>query len=170
MSPVAIGLDLLLVALLLVALVVGWRLNRRLKALRDGQLGFIKAVAELDAAAARAEAGLKALREASDDVHDELLTRIETARGLIARLESANAAAAVHAPPAPAPKAMRAEAAVRKVEAGFERRLAAPARRSPPRSLDDDLFEDVVPDAASRDAEDLRPAAAEVLRRWGRRP
>jgi hypothetical protein len=115
MSPIALGLDLLLVSLLLVALVVGLRLNKRLKALREGQASFVHAVGELDAAAKRAEAGLKALRAASEDTHDALLTRIETARGLIAKLENAAFAAeragaalpaVTPAVPAPAPAAL----------------------------------------------------------------
>src|SRR3712207_2175872 len=89
MSPISLGLDILLIGLLLVALAVGLRLNKRLKALREGQAGFIAAVGDLDAAALRAEAGLKALRAASEDTHDALLTRTETARALCAKLESA---------------------------------------------------------------------------------
>src|SRR4051812_35834856 len=89
MSPISLGLDILLIGLLLVALVVGLRLNKRLKALREGQSHFIAAVGDLDAAAVRAEAGLKALRAASEETHDALLTRIETARALCAKLETA---------------------------------------------------------------------------------
>lgn len=90
MSPIALGLDLLLAALLLTALVMGARLNGRLKALRDSQAHFVKAVADLDQAASRAESGLAALRVATEDTHDQLLARIETARGLIAKLERAS--------------------------------------------------------------------------------
>jgi hypothetical protein len=112
MSPVALGLDILLVLLLLAALGVGLRLNRRLTALREGHAGFAKAVAELNAAAARAEAGLKELRAAADETHDDLLTRIETARGLIGKLDTAaaNAERAVEkaaAAPPPRPAAAR---------------------------------------------------------------
>ena len=112
MSPVALGLDILLVCLLLAALAVGVRLNRRLSALREGHQGFAKAVAELDSAAARAEAGLAHLRAAADETHDQLLTRIETARGLIGRLETASAVAEraldkAAAPPAPTPRLSR---------------------------------------------------------------
>ena len=51
MSLVAISMNLLLAVLLAAALVMGWRLNRRLKALRDSHEGFAQAVADLDAAA-----------------------------------------------------------------------------------------------------------------------
>ena len=48
MSVTAIALNGFLAVLLLVALGVGWRLERRLKALRDSHEGFAKAVADLD--------------------------------------------------------------------------------------------------------------------------
>ncbi len=89
MSPVAAGLDGLLALLLLLALGLGLKLNTRLKALREGQAGFAAAVIELNQAAGRAEAGLEALKAASESAHDDLLTRIETARGLVGRLERA---------------------------------------------------------------------------------
>ena len=62
MSIVAIGMNRMLAGLLVVALVMGYRLNARLKALRESHEGFARAVAELDAAAARAEQGLADLR------------------------------------------------------------------------------------------------------------
>ena len=89
MSPVAAGMDGLLALLLVLALALGLKLNARLKSLRESQAGFAAAVVELNQAAARAEAGLSALKAASEGAHDELLTRIETARGLIGRLERA---------------------------------------------------------------------------------
>ncbi|HTI66160.1 MAG TPA: DUF6468 domain-containing protein [Caulobacteraceae bacterium] len=157
MSPIAVGLDLLLVTLLIVALVVGLRLNRRLKALRDGQDSFVRAVGELDAAAARAEAGLSALRAASEDAHDTLLTRIETARGLIARLEGAaevatRAGATILSGPAPAAAPVNPVSPPLRSEGRPDPRFrdamvariparAAPARPPAARGLDDDLFE-----------------------------
>ncbi len=88
MSPVAVAMDLLLAVLLVAAVMVGLRLNKRLKALRDGQAGFTAAVMELNQAAARAESGLAALRQASEEAHDQLLTRIDTARILAQKLEA----------------------------------------------------------------------------------
>ncbi len=93
MSIVAIGMDLLLAALLIGALTMGWRLNGKLKALRASQHDFAKAVMELDAAAIRAESGLTALRAAAEEAHDSLLARIDTARALAAKLEKAEASA-----------------------------------------------------------------------------
>ncbi len=87
MSIIAIGLNLLLAGLLAAALAMGWRLNVRLKALRDSHEGFAKAVHELDAAAARAEQGLADLRAATDEATDTLADRISKARELSAKLD-----------------------------------------------------------------------------------
>ncbi len=57
MSPIALILNLLLGGLLVAALALGLRLDRRLRALRESQAGFIKAVNDLDQAAARTHAG-----------------------------------------------------------------------------------------------------------------
>jgi ABC-type transporter Mla subunit MlaD len=87
MSAIAIGMNLLLAGLLSAALAMGWRLNKRLEALRDSHDGFAKAVAELDTAAARAEQGLADLRSATDEATDTLADRIEKARALTTRLD-----------------------------------------------------------------------------------
>lgn len=87
MSLVAISMNLLLAVLLLAALAMGWRLNQRLKALRDSHAGFAQAVADLDQAARRAEQGLADLRAATDEAADTLDDRIKAARELSARLE-----------------------------------------------------------------------------------
>jgi ABC-type transporter Mla subunit MlaD len=101
MSAIAIGLNLLLATLLATALFVGWRLNRRLNALRDSNEDFAKAVSELNTAARRAEQGLAALRAATDEAHETLADRIENARALSVRLERLMAQAP-QAAPAPA--------------------------------------------------------------------
>ena len=62
MSPIGLVLNLFLGVLLLFALMLGMRLERRLKALREGHLDFTKAVAELDQAALRTESVLADLR------------------------------------------------------------------------------------------------------------
>lgn len=87
MSLIAIVMNLLLAVLLAAALFMGWRLNRRLKALRDSHEGFAQAVAELDAAARRAEQGLADLRAATDEAAETLSDRIEKARQLSQRLD-----------------------------------------------------------------------------------
>jgi len=84
---ISIVLNLMLAALLSGALWMGWRLNQRLKVLREGQMGFAKAVADLDAAAARAERGLADLKAASDEMAEVLVSRIERARILASKLD-----------------------------------------------------------------------------------
>jgi len=87
MNLIAIGMNLLLAGLLVAAMVVGIRLNRRLKALRDSHAGFEAAVRELNLAASRAEQGLADLRAATDEATDLLSDRIEKGRALAAKLE-----------------------------------------------------------------------------------
>jgi predicted NBD/HSP70 family sugar kinase len=87
MSLVAFAMNGFLAVLLIAALAFGWRLERRLKALRDSHEGFAKAVAELDQAAARAEQGLADLRAATDEAADTLAVRIERAQALAAQLD-----------------------------------------------------------------------------------
>lgn len=111
MSIAAIGLNLLLAALLLAALAMGFRLNSRLKALKDSHEGFARAVAELDAAAARAEQGLADLRAATDEATDELADRIEKARALTAKLDRQLMSAAEAPTAGPPPAALRDAAA-----------------------------------------------------------
>jgi hypothetical protein len=90
MNPITIGMDVLLAGLLLAALFMGARLNGRLKALKESHQGFAAAVQTLDAAATKADAALKALHAASEDAHDSLLARIDTARALALKLEKAS--------------------------------------------------------------------------------
>lgn len=87
MSVAAIVMNLVLSGLLLAALAFGWRLERRLKALKDSHDSFARAVADLDTAAARAEQGLADLRAATDEAADTLSDRIEAAKALATRLE-----------------------------------------------------------------------------------
>lgn len=93
MSLIAICMNGLLAALLVAAMTVGVRLNRRLKALRDSHEGFEAAVRELNVAAVRAEQGLADLRAATDEAVDLLSDRIEKGRALAAKLEKLVAAA-----------------------------------------------------------------------------
>lgn len=69
-------LDAVLMLLLVAALGYGVRLERKLSALRAGQLAFAGAVTELNAAAGRAENALSSLRasgEEADMLHDRIL-------------------------------------------------------------------------------------------------
>ena len=140
MSAVAIILNLALSGLLLAALAFGWRLERRLKALKDSHDSFARAVADLDIAAARAEQGLADLRAATDEAAETLADRIEAAKTLATRLERGVSASStpiaqseprpdIVAPARPRVDFVRAEP------------VATPRSRA---KVDDDLFE---PDA-----------------------
>jgi len=140
MSAVAIVMNLVLSGLLLAALAFGWRLERRLKALKDSHDSFARAVADLDTAAARAEQGLADLRAATDEAAETLSDRIEAAKALAARLErgvSASSTPMVQSDVRPAAGAPPRE----------RETYVRPEPVATPRSkarVDDDLFE---PDA-----------------------
>lgn len=100
-----IVLDAILMLLLVAALGYGVRLEKKLTALRAGQLAFAGAVTELNQAAGRAEAALASLRDASQET-DMLHDRIVKAREVKQQLEGLIARAPVReAAPAPAPVA-----------------------------------------------------------------
>lgn len=89
MSAIALGMNLFLAVLLLAALFVGWRLERRLRGLRDSHTLFARAVGDLDGAVVRAQSGLSELREATDEAIDLLGGRLTRAREASDRLEKA---------------------------------------------------------------------------------
>uniref|UniRef100_UPI0025D5E0D0 DUF6468 domain-containing protein n=1 Tax=Phenylobacterium sp. TaxID=1871053 RepID=UPI0025D5E0D0 len=128
MSLIGIGMNLLLAGLLVAAMVVGLRLNKRLKALRDSHQGFESAVRDLNVAAMRAEQGLADLRAATDEATDLLSDRIEKGRALAAKLERL-VSAAPEAPRAAPPERLASRALPATMpaqrEAGAEARLAA---------------------------------------------
>ncbi|MDO9587530.1 MAG: DUF6468 domain-containing protein [Brevundimonas sp.] len=80
-------LDGVLMLLLVAALGYGVRLEKKLSALRAGQQAFSSAVADLNAAAGRAEAALASLR-ASGQETDLLHDRIVKAREVKAQLDA----------------------------------------------------------------------------------
>ncbi|WP_372784916.1 DUF6468 domain-containing protein [Phenylobacterium sp.] len=160
MSIIGVALNLLLAGLLVAALGMGWRLNRRLKALRDSHDGFAVAVRELNTAAARAEQGLTDLRAATDEAVDMLADRIEKGRALAAKLERLidhapapqRLAAAVADPVAErrlgallaAAREARPDRYQQTERAAQTERLAPRQRPEPPlrRTVEDDLFDD----------------------------
>lgn len=84
---IGIVLDSVLMLLLVAALGYGVRLEKKLTALRAGQLAFAGAVNELNAAAGRAQSALSDLRAAGEDA-DLLHDRIVKARTLKGELET----------------------------------------------------------------------------------
>mgnify|MGYP000114917322 CR=1 FL=1 len=109
-------LDAILMLLLVGAIAYGVRLDRRLKAVKEGQAAFAGAITELNSAAGRAESALRTLREAGQET-DLLHDRIVKARALKLELEALlvregreiRAAVATPAEPGPAPEPAKAE-------------------------------------------------------------
>ena len=156
MSIVAVAMNLVLAALLGAALVMGWRLNRRLKTLRDSHDSFAVAVRELNAAAARAEQGLADLRTSTDEAIDLLSDRIEKGRALAAKLEKLTQAAPA-APAAPEELDLAQErrlgallAAAREARARPERLVRREPVARPKPAFEDDLFDDPAPEPSFR--------------------
>ena len=83
---IGIVLDSFLMLLLVAAIGYGIRLEKKLTALRAGQLAFAGAVTELNQAAGRAENALRALSTAGEEA-DMLHDRILKARALKQELE-----------------------------------------------------------------------------------
>lgn len=150
MSLVAFAMNGFLAVLLIAALVFGWRLERRLKALRDSHEGFAKAVAELDQAAARAEQGLADLRAATDEAAETLAVRIERAQALVAQLEERTS----RPPPAAATRPEREERLERPSPIRREPEAPPPMTPQPERRLKAEDFERLL------DREERLPPAA----------
>ena len=129
MTLVPIILDVVLGALLVGALLLGMRLDKRLKGLRDSHAGFAQAVADLDRAAMRAEQGLADLRAATDEAAEVLAARIEKAKTLSMKLDTQIDRAAAAPPSAVAVTAPARESFLREAARRPDRH-AAPARES----------------------------------------
>ncbi|MGY6531389.1 DUF6468 domain-containing protein [Glycocaulis sp.] len=82
MSMAAFVFEVLVALLLIGAAVMCWRVDRRLKALRDGQDGLRDTVAGLNDAVDRARAALAALDRASRESGEVLEARTREARAL----------------------------------------------------------------------------------------
>jgi hypothetical protein len=105
---IGIVLDSVLMLLLVAALGYGVRLEKKLTALRAGQLAFADAVTELNQAAGRAENALVSLRQSGEEA-DILHDRLMKAREVKTQLEMLIARAPVSAAPAPRPAAVEEE-------------------------------------------------------------
>lgn len=149
MSVVALALNLMLACLLIAALAYGRRLDGRLKAVRDGQVAFTRAVADLDVATVRARQGLDELRTAAEEATDLLGSRVTRAREAAERLEKLLG----RADAVPEPKAVETgglAALIAELNARERQAVVEPERaprlfeRQPPRaprpSVDEDLF------------------------------
>lgn len=132
---IGITLDILLATLLVAAIFMGLRLERRLRILREGQADFAKAVSELNSAAARTETGLIEVRTATMQAQTTLADHTRDARAAAAKLEQ---------------QAGVAVAAARRLEEASQRAaaLAAMPRPAPARTAPDppaDVAEEPLP-------------------------
>ncbi|MBA4808613.1 DUF6468 domain-containing protein [Brevundimonas sp.] len=92
-------MDGVLMALLIAAIGYGIKLERKLAALRAGQMAFAQAVTELNAAAGRAEAALATLRasgQETDLLHDRIIKAREVKQQLEVLIARGPVAAPVH--------------------------------------------------------------------------
>ncbi|OGN51970.1 MAG: hypothetical protein A2352_04050 [Caulobacterales bacterium RIFOXYB1_FULL_67_16] len=90
-------MDAVLMLLLVAAVGYGIKLERKLAALREGQLAFAQAVSELNSAAGRAEAALATLRasgQETDLLHDRIIKAREVKQQLEVLIARAPAASA----------------------------------------------------------------------------
>jgi hypothetical protein len=100
MTAIAFTLNCLLVFLLMAAMMVGLRLEKRLRGLRDSHKGFAQAALDLNAAIARAEGGLGEMRKALHEAEETLTERVDEARAAARKLEAAmQKAQAIPQPP-----------------------------------------------------------------------
>lgn len=120
-------LDGLIIILLLATIVYAAQLNRRIARLRDGRVELETAARRFAEAATRAEAGVKALRQAAGGageqmqadiekariLRDELSFLVETGDGLANRLERAASGAGARARGAAKPVPAKADAALK---------------------------------------------------------
>lgn len=86
MSPITLGIEVVLAIMLAACLFYFWRLDRKLAALRSGQDGIRAAAAELAQATIQAEAAVRALRATAQEAGRDLQSRINDARATADRL------------------------------------------------------------------------------------
>lgn len=86
MSPITLGIEIVLALMLAACLFYFWRLDQKLSALRNGQDGIRAAAAELVQATQQAEAAVRNLRATAAETGRDLQARINTARETADRL------------------------------------------------------------------------------------
>lgn len=75
-------LDIILVSLLLITIAYCWRLDGRLKALRNGSNRMVEAARELQNSVQHADNAVGALRRSADAAGKELQAKIDEARAM----------------------------------------------------------------------------------------
>lgn len=84
MNIYAMTLEICLACLLLIAIVYCWRLDSKLKALRNGNVRMLEAARELQQSVLHAENAVSALRRSADAAGRELQAKIDESRALTA--------------------------------------------------------------------------------------
>ena len=140
MSDIGLIMNGLLGLLLVGALLMGWRLESRLKVLRASHESFTKAVEDLDRAAARAEQGLSDLRAATDEAAETLAARIDRAGALTGRLEKLTAEATLAEARLIAAPRPEVRSAARSEVLSEPARFAEPARAAQPAKSRESAF------------------------------
>lgn len=164
MSEIGLIMNGLLGVLLIGALFLGWRLEKRLSALRASHQSFTQAVEDLDRAAARAEQGLSDLRAATDEAAETLAGRIERAGQLSGRLEKLTAEATfAEAKLAAAPKPQSPLQSRESAFARFAERYGAKPAQTPIAALAEAVARnDLILEDDEADAVPAAPAPAPI--------
>lgn len=84
MNIYALSLDAMLVVLLLIAIAYCWRLDGKLKALRNGNMRMLEAARELQQSVLHAENAVGALRRSAEAAGRELQSKIDESRAVAA--------------------------------------------------------------------------------------
>ena len=79
---IAMGLDIFLAILLIIAIAYCYRLEMRLRALRSGRDGMLEAARELAQSTLQAQQAIAGLRESSSDAGKALQQQIDEAKEL----------------------------------------------------------------------------------------
>ena len=88
MNIYSMVLEILLATLLLVAIAYCWRLDGKLKALRNGSTRMLEAARELQSSVVHAENAVGALRRSAEAAGRELQGKIDEARAVATMLPS----------------------------------------------------------------------------------
>jgi hypothetical protein len=84
---IGLAIDVTVIALLAATIFYAFKLERRLAHVRNTQVAFADVIRELNTAAVRAEAGIRALREAAASSGQTLDDKVKRARGLADELD-----------------------------------------------------------------------------------
>jgi uncharacterized protein YlxW (UPF0749 family) len=84
MNIYALTLEILLACLLVIAIAYCWRLDSKLKALRNGNARMLEAARELQQSVIHAENAVGALRRSAEAAGRELQSKIDESRALAA--------------------------------------------------------------------------------------